>query len=335
MSAIPEEFDRLSRIVANQIKVPSLNIRELNSTEKLKLKSIDLYEFASMEFPPREPILDPILCKQDLAMLYAERGVGKTHAALAIALAVSSGGEFAGWRASKPRKVCYLDGELQGSVMQQRLLLHLPDPEPPQGKLSVFNPDILPLGVALPDLSTIEGQDAIEPILDDAELVIVDNLSCWARVGKENEAESWLPLADWGLRLRRRGTAVLFVHHAGRNGQPRGTSKREDLMDTVIELKRPTNYDARDGAHFVLNFTKGRHLSGDQAQSLELRLETLGDKASWRVQTLEASTRDRVIELYKDDWSQTEIATELNIHKSTVSRHLRDAKNQGKIKEKP
>jgi len=124
------------------------------------------------------------------------------------------------------------------------------------------------------------------------------------------------------------------VHHAGRNGQPRGTSKREDLMDTVIELKRPTNYDARDGAHFVLNFTKGRHLSGDQAQSLELRLETVGDKASWHVQTLEASTRDRVIELHKDGSSQTEIATELNIHKSTVSRHLRDAKNQGKIKEK-
>ena len=48
----------------------------------------------------------------------------------------------------------------------------------------------------------------------------------------------------WLLRLRRQGVAVLLVHHAGRSGNPRGTSKREDVLDTVIQLKHPEDYDA-------------------------------------------------------------------------------------------
>jgi putative DNA primase/helicase len=46
-------------------------------------------------------------------------------------------------------------------------------------------------------------------------------------VGRENEAESWSPVADWVLHLRRRGIAVILIHHGGKNGQQRGTSKRK------------------------------------------------------------------------------------------------------------
>ena len=38
---------------------------------------------------------------------------------------------------------------------------------------------------------------------------------------------------------RRRGMAVLLIHHAGKSGDQRGTSAREDIMDTVISLRRP------------------------------------------------------------------------------------------------
>ena len=94
----------------------------------------------------------------------------------------------------------------------------------------------------MPDVSTVAGQAAIDHMIQDAEVVFVDNLSCWARSGRENEAESWLPIADWILSLRRRGIAVVLVHHAGKGGQQRGTSKREDLLDVVIGLSRPKDY---------------------------------------------------------------------------------------------
>ena len=202
-----------------------------------QLIALDAHALALMQFKMREIILDPWLHTQDLCMVFAARGIGKTHFAMAVAFAIATGGTFAKWSALKLRKVLYLDGELPGGVMQQRMLMHCPDVEPEPGYLRIFTPDLLPEDRTMPDLATFEGQVAIEAMILDAEVVIVDNLSAWARSGRENEAESWLPIADWILSLRRRGIAVILIHHAGKGGLQRGTSKREDLLDAVIGLR--------------------------------------------------------------------------------------------------
>ena len=36
------------------------------------------------------------------------------------------------------------------------------------------------------------------------------------------------------LAHRRAGRSVLFMHHAGKGGQQRGTSKREDALDVAL-----------------------------------------------------------------------------------------------------
>ena len=75
----------------------------------------------------------------------------------------------------------------------------------------------------IPNLSESEGQREIDALItDDIKLIVLDNLSCLTRSGKENESESWLPVQEWALRLRSRGKSVLFVHHAGKSGQQRG-----------------------------------------------------------------------------------------------------------------
>lgn len=295
------------------------------------LQAVDAHALALMQFKMREVILDPWLHSQDLCMVFAARGIGKTHFAIAVAYAVSTGGKFAKWSAPTPRKVLYLDGELPGGVMQQRLLMHCPDVEPEPGYLRIFTPDLLPEGRAMPDLSTCEGQAEIDNMILDAEVVIVDNLSCWARSGRENEAESWLPIADWILSLRRRGIAVIMVHHAGKGGQQRGTSKREDLLDVVIGLRRPADYDPSQGAVFISEFTKARHLTGPDAENLEMRLGGDEDRATWTWSTVESSTYDRVVAMSNDGLKPGEICAELEINKSTVSRHLRRAREQGDL----
>ena len=168
-------------------------------------------------------------------------------------------------------------------------------------------------------------------IEEDTGLLIVDNLSAWCRTGRENEGESWNPIATWILQLRRRGIAVLMIHHSGKNGEQRGTSKKEDLLDAVIKLKRPADYDPKNGAVFILEFTKARNLSGDAAQSLELTLAGDQSQVDWICKTVEQSTFDRVVALSKEGISQIEIAEELKVNKSTVSRHLRSARDQGLI----
>ena len=296
------------------------------------LQAVDVHALARMQFKMREVILDPWLHSQDLCMVFAARGIGKTHFGLAVAYAIAAGGKFAKWSAPKPRKVLYLDGELPGNVMQRRLLMHCPEAEPAPGYLRIFTPDLLPDGRALPDVATYEGQEAMEAMIEaDTEIVFLDNLSCWARTGRENEAESWLPVADWILSLRRRGIAVVLIHHAGKGGQQRGTSKREDLLDVVIGLSRPSDYEPSQGAVFIAEFTKARNLSGDDAESIELKLGGTEEHATWTWQTVEGSTYQRVVALAKEGLKPGEIAVELEINKSTVSRHMRKARELGDV----
>jgi hypothetical protein len=87
-------------------------------------------------------------------------------------------------------------------------------------------------------------------------------------------------MQNWLLRLRRKGVAVLLVHHAGVNGRQRETSRREDALDTVIALRRPADYSPEEGARFEVHIEKARTLAPDRHRrsDVEGRLARLG----WR-----------------------------------------------------
>jgi RecA-family ATPase len=80
-------------------------------------------ELIAADLPRRQPILDPILTTKSLALLYGPRGLGKTFVALGIAWAAAAGESFLGWKASRPHRVLYIDGEMAAIDMQQRLRL--------------------------------------------------------------------------------------------------------------------------------------------------------------------------------------------------------------------
>src|SRR4051794_25508454 len=56
---------------------------------ELHLETISLGAFASLELPPRGCVLSPIIPERGLAMVFAARGIGKTHFALGLTFAVS------------------------------------------------------------------------------------------------------------------------------------------------------------------------------------------------------------------------------------------------------
>ena len=49
----------------------------------------------------------------------------------------------------------------------------------------------------IPDLSTPQRQAMVESALAGGDLLVLDNLSCLCRSGKENEGESWHPLSGF------------------------------------------------------------------------------------------------------------------------------------------
>lgn len=297
--------------------------RDDGTPDPPRIVALEIGDVLSREFPPKEAFLAPWLRRQDLAMVYAKRGVGKTHFCLALAYAVASGGTFLGWNAPQPRRVLYIDGEMPGATMKDRLsaLAQSQQAEPPEGYFRIVTPDVQEF--ALPDLATKTGQSAIAPIIGDADLIILDNLSCLMRAGAENEGEAWVPMADWALARRREGRAVLFVHHAGKNGLQRGSSRREDLLDLSIQLKHPGDYAPEQGARFDVVFEKSRGLFGEDVQSIEASLSSGPAGQSWQWRKADGAVSDRVLELHSMGMKPGEIATDLGMDRSTVYRRLK------------
>lgn len=303
-----------------------------------RIKVVGLHDFISMELPPRDTMMAPWLMTQSLNMIYGWRGVGKTHVSLGVSYALACGGKFLNWQADKPRRVLLVDGEMPAPALQERLatIIASSGVEPEPGFLSIITPD-LQKG-AMPDLSMHEGQDAISEVAErvKAELIVIDNLSCLVRGGgRENDAESWLSVSEWALLQRQAGRSILFIHHSGKSGQQRGTSKREDLLDVVICLRRPPDYDPASGACFELHYEKARHLSGDHVDPIEAQLTVNADGVStWAWRSVVESTFDRVVSLANEGLSQAEIANELELNRSTVLRAWRKADSSGMLEKK-
>ena len=202
--------------------------------------------FLATPIPLRRWILEWIIQEQGLVMIHAPRGVGKTHVALGIAYACATGTPFLRWRAPTACGVLYLDGEMSASDLQERLRAISSDEENGAAtNLKILTPDLTDR--PMPDLATEDGQKAVEPLLEGVSLVIVDNLATLCRSGNENGGESWLAIQGWLLDLRRRGISVLLIHHSGKNGGQRGTSRREDILNTVIRLQHPADYNTSEG----------------------------------------------------------------------------------------
>ena len=300
----------------------------------LKVYSLD--ELLELKIPKRQYLLSPWLQSQGLCMIYSSRGYGKTWIALEIAYIVASGGNFLSWEAEYPAGVLYIDGEMPLIELQERASqINKRENKELKTPLKFLTRDAQEGN--FPNLSTIEGQEQIESLInDEIKLVVLDNLSTLFRSGKEDESDSWLPIQNWLLSLRSLGKSVLLIHHAGKSGKQRGTSRREDVLDTVITMKRPTGYKAQDGACIEVYFEKNRALYGDDVKPFEARLESNtnddGIKTlSWTCKSLEDSTFDTVCALANEGLGNWEIAQELEIHKSTVSKYVKRGKEEGII----
>jgi putative DNA primase/helicase len=327
---IPERLGRIERdleALKNDRKQPIKNGQDAGGggEEPHSLKVLTAGELLAMEIPEREMLLAPIVPAKGLVMFYSKRGVGKTFVALCVAYAVASGGAYLRWKAPTPRRVLLIDGEMPLVTLKERLanIAVSSENEPPSPEyIRIIAADHQDQGI--PDLSTKEGVEAIEEhIADGVDLVILDNLSTLCRSGKENESESWAPIQEWLLSLRRRGISVIFVHHAGKGGAQRGTSKRDDVLDTIIVLRHPDDYSPSDGARFEVHLDKARGVYGDLAQPFEAQLTINNDVMTWTIRALENVEAQRAADLKEEGFSVRDIATELGISKSRVDRLLK------------
>ena len=304
---------------------------ELNRTApRRQFRPLPLDEFLLLNVSPRALLLRPIFHEKGLYMLYAPRGMGKTFLALAMAYAVAAGGCVARWTAPAPRRVLYIDGEMPLATIQERLIaIAAGSVQKPHGEdLLILPADYFAEG--LPNLATPGGQAVVDAMLDGVDLVVIDNISTLAASGRDNDAESWTPVQEWLLKLRRRGVSVLLVHHAGKGGQQRGTSRREDVLDVVVALRRPSDYSPSEGARFDVHIEKARGAHGDDVKPFEAKLEMVDGSVTWSTRDLLDADLDRVVGLSNDGLSVREIAEEIGLSKSKVQRLKKKAATDAK-----
>jgi putative DNA primase/helicase len=288
------------------------------------LKAVGINDFLSINVSAREMLLSPILPERSLAMLYAPRGIGKSWLSLSIGMAIAAGTPLLRWHVPRQKRVLYVDGEMPMVSLQERLraIAVSMDADIPNHGFQMLAADQMEPGIKL---STEEGQQAVDPLLEEVDLLILDNLSTLCATGSENAGDAWVPMQNWLLRLRRQGISVLLVHHAGTNGRQRGTSRREDALDTVIALRRPEDYSPDQGARFEIHFEKLRNfVDGNGALPFEARLETVvvdgRDGIRWSCSGLKPPMLMQAAELFSEGMTVRQVAATLRISKSEAGR---------------
>jgi hypothetical protein len=298
--------------------------------EAFSTGSIPFTQLKSIGIPPRRKIIGDWFCEADLSFVYAPRGLGKTWFSLGLAAAITGKATFGPWPVHDHAPVLYVDGEMPLESLEQRIAGMGADDD-----LSVLSHEGLfhKTGKVL-NLTDPEAQDAITRLClrDGIKVLILDNISCLFNGLKENGADEWEMVLPWLLTLRRHRIAVVIVAHAGRNGQMRGTSRREDAAFSVLKLEEAQDAGTlKEGAKFILRFTKDRNSRTEQP-AMEWTFTT-GDDGKVSISTKEADGLAVMIEWVRDGLTGArEIAAEMGMSPGAVSKMAKRAIEAGRLR---
>jgi hypothetical protein len=284
-------------------------------------------ELETATIRPRVKLLGEWMREGDLGFIYGERGIGKTWLVCAIATHLSAGVNLDTWEAWEAVPVLFIDGEMAQDSTRDRLKgmsqanknLHVLHHE------RLF--DLSGLSMNLADSVT---QRVLTSLCTEKKVkaLILDNLSCLVSGVKENDADAWELLLSWLLELRRRRIAVIIVHHAGRSGFMRGTTKREDPAAWIIKVGATDETDhSQDGAKFETSFQKIRNTPAPEwIRHWHFQTEPNGEVS---IGCEEISFEGKVLQLIQAGLeTATEIVEELKCAKSTVSKAAKRLETQ-------
>lgn len=295
-----------------------------------RLRWLSLGELLAEDLPVRDYLLNPLIKQSESLMLWAAPGVGKTMAALSMALAVAGGGKFLDWQAPCPRPVLYVDGEMHIEDLRDRLTV-LIEAVPGLDRVAALrNLRILARSfqepeAPFPDLGTPDGQQEIYARARSmrAELVILDNFSVLASVDDENDAAAMQPVLTFLLRMKQAGIATLLVHHSNKGGGDyRGSSKIATTFEAIIGLKPAAGVASRNPTAFELDFTKYRGLRNDTITQTTVWLAPDSNGVlRWQWKESEDATLSRLVTLVRscEYATQKDLATAMAVSTGKLS----------------
>lgn len=156
------------------------------------------------------------------------------------------------------------------------------------------------------------------------DVVLIDNLS--TLTDGENDAESWLQSSQMIRMFRHAKLTTIMVHHAGKNGSQRGTSKREDELHWVINLL--DDKTDREDAAFLAQFEKCRNGRKPNTARFCFAIDDEQAQITWRPW----HPAERILELvsWKLD-SLTDLASAMSLRKEEVAAYVAELVDKGQL----
>ena len=224
-----------------------------------------LQEIFAMEDAPIEYLIPDLLPKPGTVLIHGRGGCGKTMAVLTLAKHIARGIPFSVRGAEVPveqGKVLWLNGDQNSRRMRkqfQDLEFTADDPVVVQNKVSMLWYPWF-----------IQQIEEHRP-----KLVVWDSVTACMRgcAYDQNKAEYAEPIywysAENGESFP--ATTIVFIHHAAKSGDFRGTSALQDAVDESWGINRPEKADLeRVGASARL-ITIGKSREGNEGKQLVLR----------------------------------------------------------------
>lgn len=216
----------------------------MTKVETLRSKLLSVNDLAAL--PPPEPLIDGIIMRDRLAVLWGKPGSGKSFVALDWGLSIGVGAWWMGHGVSQGR-VLLIAAEGVGGLHQRveawKIEHQIYDIPTNQFVILPVAPNLLESEWAAAVVELAKSEDYC--------LVIIDTLARVMVGGEENGTRDMGIVIEVGATIQREtGAAVLFVHHDTKEGSTmRGSSALIGAADTSIECKA-------DGQAMVLKCEK-------------------------------------------------------------------------------
>ena len=236
-------------------------------------RGLSIKAWAIRDIPEPDRILGDFLTTTVRGFLVGRTGLGKTLLGLAIAAAAASGTDFLAWKAYRPVRVLYIDGEMPAELIKPRAIdamRRLGDIEIPGDNLMIFGRDIeaearqwCPALPPFAPLNTDAGRAflmALIKAVGGVDLIIFDNVMSLLE-GDQKDELAWSAVLDLVSQLTVMRIGQLWLDHTGHNNDRQyGSSTKAWRFDAVgvmapIKEDDQTEDDGPGGATgFTLSF---------------------------------------------------------------------------------
>jgi hypothetical protein len=247
----------------------------------------DAESWLKRDIKPPEALLGEVIVSTSRTLIGGPTGIGKSHLALAMAAGLATGQGFAHWKARRPVRTLYVDGEMPRDLVQSMLR----DLKARMGGADLSNLLVL-CWEDFEDLDPLNSTDGRDFILAKVEqwdpgVVFFDNRMSLT-IGDMKDEEAWAATMALVKELSKASVAQVWLDHTGHdNGHIYGTKTKEWSLDNVILLSK---VGQPGEIAFELKFDKARRKRPETFADFAKATFTLsGGQWTWTTDTAPAA----------------------------------------------